>query len=92
MIMLYILNLKCGLEWLDYRMKWEDDFRFYIKWLDEKKLVIFCGDLNVVYKEIDLKNLKSNCENFGFFDEEWEKFLCILEEGFIDIYCYFYFN
>lgn len=71
-------------------MKWEDDFRSYIKRLDEKKPVIFCGDLNVAHKEIDLKNPKSNRKNPGFSDEEREKFSCILEEGFIDTYRYLY--
>ncbi|MEC2799412.1 exodeoxyribonuclease III, partial [Bacillus thuringiensis] len=90
MITLYTPNSKRGLERLDYRMKWEDDFRSYIKRLDEKKPVIFCGDLNVAHKEIDLKNPKSNRKNPGFSDEEREKFTCILEEGFIDTYRYLY--
>lgn len=89
-ITLYTPNSKRGLERLDYRMKWEDDFRVYIKRLDEKKPVIFCGDLNVAHKEIDLKNPKSNRKNPGFSDEEREKFTCILEEGFIDTYRYLY--
>lgn len=55
MITLYTPNSKRGLERLDYRMKWEDDFRAYIKRLNEKKSVVFCGDLNVAHKEIDLK-------------------------------------
>ncbi|EEK77422.1 exodeoxyribonuclease III [Bacillus cereus] len=90
MITLYTPNSKRGLERLDYRMKWEDDFRAYIKRLDEKKPVIFCGDLNVAHKEIDLKNPKSNRKNPGFSDEEREKFTCVLEEGFIDTYRYLY--
>ena len=90
MITLYTPNSKRGLERLDYRMKWEDDFRAYIKRLDEKKPVIFCGDLNVAHKEIDLKNPKSNRKNPGFSDEEREKFTRILEEGFIDTYRYLY--
>ena len=90
MITLYTPNSKRGLERLDYRMKWEDDFRSYIKRLDEKKPVIFCGDLNVAHKEIDLKNPKSNRKNPGFSDEEREKFSCILEEGFTDTYRYLY--
>lgn len=89
-ITLYTPNSKRGLERLEYRMKWEDDFRAYIKRLDEKKSVVFCGDLNVAHKEIDLKNPKSNRKNPGFSDEEREKFTCILEEGFIDTYRYLY--
>ncbi|MEK4913912.1 exodeoxyribonuclease III [Bacillus sp. FSL E2-8887] len=90
MITLYTPNSKRGLERLDYRMEWEDDFRAYIKRLDEKKPVIFCGDLNVAHKEVDLKNPKNNRKNPGFSDEEREKFTCVLEEGFIDTYRYLY--
>ncbi|WP_368936958.1 exodeoxyribonuclease III [Bacillus sp. SH8-8] len=90
MITLYTPNSKQGLERLDYRMKWEDAFRAYIKQLDEKKPVVFCGDLNVAHKEIDLKNPKSNRKNPGFSDEEREKFTNLLEEGFIDTFRYKY--
>lgn len=90
MITLYTPNSKQGLERLEYRMKWEDAFRSYIKRLDEKKPVVFCGDLNVAHKEIDLKNPKSNRKNPGFSDEEREKFTNLLEEGFIDTFRYLY--
>ncbi|MEF7637558.1 exodeoxyribonuclease III [Bacillus thuringiensis] len=90
MITLYTPNSKQGLERLDYRMKWEDAFRAYIKQLDEKKPVVFCGDLNVAHKEIDLKNPKSNRKNPGFSDAEREKFTNLLEEGFIDTFRYKY--
>ncbi|KFM99221.1 exodeoxyribonuclease III [Bacillus clarus] len=90
MITLYTPNAKRGLERLDYRMEWEDAFLSYIKRLNEKKPVIFCGDLNVAHKEIDLKNPKTNRKNPGFSDEEREKFTRILEEGFVDTYRYLY--
>ncbi len=71
-------------------MKWEEDFRAYLKKLDEKKPVILCGDLNVAHKEIDLKNPKTNRHNAGFTDEERGKFTELLESGFIDTFRYFY--
>ncbi|MBC6972110.1 exodeoxyribonuclease III [Bacillus sp. Xin] len=90
MLTLYTPNAKRGLERLDYRLEWEDDFLTYIKQLDKKKPVIFCGDLNVAHKEIDLKNPKTNRKNPGFSDQEREKFNRILDEGFIDTYRYLY--
>ena len=86
----YTPNSKQQLERLEYRMKWEDDFLAYIKNLDEKKPVIFCGDLNVAHKEIDLKNPKTNHHNAGFTDEEREKMSVILSSGFTDTFRYFY--
>jgi exodeoxyribonuclease-3 len=86
----YTPNSKQELERLDYRMKWEDDFLSYIKSLDAKKPVIFCGDLNVAHKEIDLKNPKTNHHNAGFTDEEREKMSVILSSGFTDTFRYFY--
>ena len=69
---------------LGYRMDWEDDFRNYLKKLDKKKPVILCGDLNVAYKEIDLKNPKTNRHNAGFTDEERGKMTILLDNGFTD--------
>ncbi|MCR5397647.1 MAG: exodeoxyribonuclease III [Lachnospiraceae bacterium] len=86
----YTPNSKQQLERLEYRMKWEDDFLAYVKNLDEKKPVIFCGDLNVAHKEIDLKNPKTNHHNAGFTDEEREKMSVILSSGFTDTFRYFY--
>lgn len=71
-------------------MQWEDDFLSYLKKLEEHKPVIFCGDLNVAHREIDLKNPKSNRKNAGFTDEERGKFTQLLESGFIDTYRHFY--
>ena len=75
---------------LDYRMQWEDAFRAYLKELETKKPVIFCGDLNVAHQEIDLKNPKTNRKNAGFSDEERAKFTELLEAGFVDTFRYFY--
>ena len=86
----YTPNSKQELERLEYRMKWEDDFLSYIKSLDAKKPVIFCGDLNVAHKEIDLKNPKTNHHNAGFTDEEREKMSVILSSGYTDTFRYFY--
>ncbi|MGN0547288.1 MAG: exodeoxyribonuclease III [Acutalibacteraceae bacterium] len=89
-ITVYVPNSRDGLVRLDYRMEWEDAFREYICRLDEKKPVIFCGDLNVAHKEIDLKNPKTNRKNPGFTDEERAKFSDMLESGFIDSFRFFY--
>lgn len=89
-VTVYTPNSQNELARLPYRMKWEEDFLVYLKKLEEKKPVIFCGDLNVAHKEIDLKNPKTNRKNAGFTDEEREKFSVLLENGFIDTYRYFY--
>ena len=84
LVTVYTPNSQDGLKRLDYRMSWEDDFLAYIKALDEKKPVIYCGDLNVAHQEIDLKNPKSNRKNAGFTDEERGKMTAVLESGFTD--------
>ena len=86
----YTPNSQDGLKRLDYRMQWEDAFRAYLKALETKKPVIFCGDLNVAHQEIDLKNSKTNRKNAGFSDEERAKFTELLEAGFVDTFRYFY--
>lgn len=86
----YTPNSQDGLARLPYRMIWEDAFRAYLKSLEEKKPVIFCGDLNVAHREIDLKNPKTNRKNAGFTDEERGKFTQLLEAGFVDTFRYFY--
>ena len=90
MVTVYTPNSQNELARLPYRMKWEDDFLTYLKHLEESKPVIFCGDLNVAHKEIDLKNPKTNRKNAGFTDEEREKFTNVINTGFIDTYRYFY--
>ena len=90
LICVYVPNSQRELTRLDYRMTWEDAFRDYVKKLDQKKPVIWCGDLNVAHEEIDLKNPKSNHKNAGFTDEEREKMTVMLDSGYIDTYRYFY--
>lgn len=86
----YTPNSQDGLKRLDFRMAWEDAFLAYLKALDEKKPVIFCGDLNVAHEEIDLKNPKSNRGNAGFSDEERAKFSALLASGFTDTFRFLY--
>ncbi|MBM7869036.1 exodeoxyribonuclease-3 [Clostridium pascui] len=89
-VTVYTPNSQSELARLEYRMKWEDDFREYLLALDKNKPVIVCGDLNVAHKEIDLKNPKTNRNNAGFTDEERSKFSRFLEAGFTDTFRYFY--
>ena len=86
LLCVYTPNAQRELARLDYRMAWEDALRGYIKSLDEKKPVIYCGDLNVAHNEIDLKNPKSNRGSAGFSDEERAKFTELLESGFTDTF------
>ena len=82
----YTPNSQDGLRRLDYRMRWEDDFRQYLVQLDKQKPVILCGDLNVAHEEIDLKNPKTNRKNAGFTDEERQQMTNLLSNGFIDTF------
>ena len=90
MVTVYTPNSQNGLARLEYRMKWEDDFRNYLLNLKKSKPVIVTGDMNVAHKEIDLKNPKTNRQNAGFTDEERQKMTELLEVGFIDTFRYFY--
>ena len=89
-VCVYTPNSKRELERLDYRQVWEDDFRAYLKGLEEVKPVIVTGDMNVAHKEIDLKNPKTNHRSAGFTDEERDKMSALLESGFTDTFRYFY--
>lgn len=89
-ITVYTPNSQDELKRLDYRMQWENDFLSYLKKLEQNKPVIFCGDLNVAHKEIDLKNPKTNRKNAGFTDEERAKFTVLTESGFTDTFRHFY--
>ena len=86
----YTPNSQDGLKRLEYRMRWEDDFLAYVNELDREKPVIWCGDLNVAHREIDLKNPKTNHMNPGFTDEERNKMSVVLDSGYIDTFRYFY--
>ena len=84
LVCVYVPNSQDGLRRLDYRMRWEDDFRAYLTGLTGRKGVVVCGDLNVAHREIDIKNPASNRRNAGFTDEERGKFSTLLEAGFTD--------
>lgn len=86
----YTPNSQRELARLEYRMRWENDFRAYLKKLDHVKPVILCGDLNVAHQEIDLKNPSTNHHNAGFSDEERAQFGNLLDAGFVDSFRYFY--
>lgn len=90
LVTVYTPNSQTELKRLDYRMQWEDDFKTYLKKLEENKPVIVCGDLNVAHEEIDLKNPKTNRMNAGFTDKERNKMTALLNSGFIDTFRYFY--
>lgn len=87
----YVPNAKRGLERLPYRHKeWDPDFLKYLRKLERKKPVIFCGDLNVAHQPIDLKNPKGNEKNHGFTKEEREGFDNIVKSGFVDTFRHFH--
>lgn len=90
LVTVYTPNAQDGLKRLDYRMRWDDDFRAYLQKLDAEKPVIVCGDMNVAHREIDLKNPKTNRRNAGFTDEEREKMTALQDAGFTDTFRYFY--
>ena len=80
----YTPNAQDGLRRIDYRMRWEDDLRAYLRSLDAKKPVVYCGDLNVAHEPIDLKNPGPNRGNAGFSDQERGKMTELLAAGFVD--------
>ena len=86
LVNVYVPNVKRDLSRLDYRMTWEDDFKYYLKDLEKNKPVIVCGDFNVAHTEQDIKNAKSNIGNAGFTYEERGKFTDLLSAGFVDIF------
>lgn len=84
LVCVYVPNSQDGLRRLDYRMRWEDDFRAYVSGLAARKGVVICGDMNVAHEEIDLKNPATNHFNAGFSDEERAKMTELLGAGFVD--------
>ena len=90
MVTVYTPNSQDELRRLEYRMKWEDDFREYLLKLNHEKPVIVTGDMNVAHREIDRRNPKTNRRNAGFTDEERGKMTELLDSGFIDTFRYFY--
>ena len=89
LVNVYVPNSQRELLRLDYRMRWEDDFRSYVCGLDKAKPVVICGDLNCAHKEIDIKNPKSNERNAGFTIEERDKMSALLGSGFTDYFRHF---
>ncbi len=89
LVNVYTPNSKAELARLPYRMKWDADFRQYLKEIEKKKPVLVCGDLNCAHEEIDLANPKSNRMNAGFSDEERASFGAHLKAGFIDVFRHF---
>ncbi|HZG74183.1 MAG TPA: exodeoxyribonuclease III, partial [Chondromyces sp.] len=90
LVNVYTPNSKRDLSRLDDRLIWEDEIREHLIELDSVKPVVYCGDLNVAYQEIDLKNAKTNKGNSGFTEEERGKMTKLLEAGFVDSFRYFY--
>ena len=87
LVTVYTPNSKRDLSRLDYRAKeWDRDFLIYLKELEKIKPIIFCGDLNVAHKEIDLKNPKTNKRNAGFTNEERLGFDNYINSGFLDTF------
>ncbi len=90
LVCVYTPNAQNELKRIDYRMKWEDDFRAYLVELKKTKPVIVCGDMNVAHNPIDLKNPKQNIGNAGFSYEERGKFTELLSSGFVDTFRHLY--
>jgi exodeoxyribonuclease III len=86
LVNVYVPNSKRDLSRLSYRQKWDKDFLRYLKDLEKKKPVIFCGDLNVAHTEDDLANPRANIHNHGFTAEERMGFDAFVNAGFIDTF------
>lgn len=86
LVNVYVPNSKRELTRLDYRQQWDRDFLAYLKKLETKKPVIFCGDLNVAHTEIDLARPKDNVRNHGFTIEERAGFDAFVNAGFVDTF------
>ena len=86
LVNVYVPNSKRDLTRLVYRQRWDRDFLRYLKKLEKKKPVVFCGDLNVAHTESDLANPKSNVQNHGFTPEERAGFSAFVKAGFLDTF------
>jgi exodeoxyribonuclease-3 len=86
LVNVYVPNSKRELTRLAYRQRWDKDFLRYLKKLERRKPVIFCGDLNVAHTEIDLANPRANVHNHGFTPEERAGFIAFLKAGFVDTF------
>lgn len=90
LVNVYTPNAQRTLARLPFRLAWEDELFIHLRQLNEKKPVIYCGDLNVAHQEIDIRNYKTNKGNSGFTIEEREKMSRLLDHGFVDTLRYFY--
>ncbi|MBU8878630.1 exodeoxyribonuclease III [Bacillus sp. FJAT-29790] len=90
LVNVYTPNSQRDLARLSFRLEWENELQKYLYELDQKKPVVYCGDLNVAHNEIDLRNPKSNDGNSGFTAEERGKMTSLLESGFVDSFRYVY--
>lgn len=86
LVNVYVPNSQRELTRLPYRQQWDRDFLAYLKKLEKKKPVIWCGDLNVAHTEIDLANPKANVKNHGFTPEERAGFGEVIKAGFVDTF------
>ena len=86
LVNVYVPNSKRDLSRLRYRQRWDRDFLAYLKKLEKKKPVIFCGDLNVAHTEVDLANPRANLHNHGFTPEERAGFNAFIQAGFVDTF------
>jgi exodeoxyribonuclease-3 len=82
----YVPNAQPELKRIDFRSEWEEKLLKYLKKLDKKKPIVYCGDLNVAHEEIDLKNPKQNVGQPGFSDEERSMMTTLLSNNFVDVY------
>ena len=89
LVSVYVPNSQRGLKRLDYRMEWDEAFLEYVKKLNRRKPVIFCGDLNCAHTEIDLRNPKPNRKNAGFTEQERAGLDRVVKAGFIDSFRHF---
>lgn len=90
LVNVYTPNAQNQLKRLDYRLEWDKAFLEHLKSLEEKKPVIFCGDLNVAHEEIDIARPKANRKSAGFSDEERASFTELLDAGFVDTFRHFH--
>jgi len=86
LVNVYVPNSKRDLSRLPYRQQWDRDFLHFLRRLERKKPVIFCGDLNVAHTEIDLTHPKANVKNHGFTPEERAGFSAFVKAGFVDTF------
>jgi exodeoxyribonuclease-3 len=87
----YTPNAGEGLARLDYRERWDRDFMEYVIWLQRRKPVIVCGDLNVAHEPIDIARAKENYnKSAGYTQIEIDGFERLLENGFVDTFRHFY--